>query len=95
MVFVIQYVDRPNDPSGNAMGGYLVNDGHNTVFISTGTPNNRGKLFEYVGNGDKAKGRDMVRDCISMPSFTINARQYNGMVCDIPTDEQRVFKGNH
>jgi hypothetical protein len=92
-MFVIQYVDRPNDPGGNAHGGYLVNDGSNTVFVSTRTPNNRGALYEYVGNGDRAKGMDMIKGCMCMPSLTINARQFNTLVCNTPTHEQRSFKG--
>lgn len=94
MAIAIQYMDRPNSPGGASYGGYCINDGSNTVFIETRAMNNLFPVYEWLGNGDRAKGREVYRDVLSMPSVTLNAKQYNSLVCTLPTGEQRsISKG--
>ena len=91
MALAIQYMDRPNSPSGAYYGGYCVNDGTNTVFISTRGASNLFPVYEWLGKGDRGKGRDIYKTALVMPSVTLNAKQYNALVCTIPTHEQRAY----
>lgn len=91
MGLAIQYMDRPNSPGGAYYGGYCINDGHNTVFVQTGSMNNMHPVYEWLGNGDRNKGRDIYNSALCMPSVTLNAKQYNALVCTLPTHEQRAY----
>lgn len=76
-MFAIQYINRP----GIGYGGYVVNDGTHTVFIKATTSNDTGHLFNWLGNGDIARGRDIERDySLALPPVFLNPRQYNDMV---------------
>ena len=93
----MQYMDRPNSPSGAYYGGYCINDGTNTVFIETRSMDNLLPVYKWLGNGTANTGRDYLRDNppLYMPSVTLNAKQYNALVTTLPTGEQRAFvKGN-
>jgi len=91
MPIAIQYMDRPNSPNGAYYGGYCVNDGSNTVFIETRAANNLLPVYAWLGNGDRAIGREVYKTALVMPSVTLNAKQYNTLVCSIPTHEQRAY----
>jgi hypothetical protein len=91
MPIAIQYMDRPNSPSGAYYGGYCINDGTNTVFVSTRSASNLFPVYEWLGNGDRNKGRVVYDSALVMPSVTLNAKQYNALVCTLPTHTQRAF----
>lgn len=95
MALAIQYMDRPNGPSGTVYGGYCINDGTNTVFVSTRGASNLFPVYEWLGNGDRNKGRDVYRTALTMPSVTLNAQQYNALVTTIPTHTQRAYTKGH
>lgn len=91
-MFSLQYMSRP-PIGGSVYGGYCINDGTNTVFIVTGAMDNLTPVYRWLGNGTVATGRDYYRDNppLVMPSVVLNAKQYNALVCTLPTDEQRGF----
>lgn len=93
MPIAIQYMDRPNTPSGNPIGGYCINDGSNTVFIPTNTMDNMVPVYRWLGNGTVNTGRDYLRTNppLFLPRVTLNASQYNALVTTLPTDSQRSF----
>ena len=86
-MFAIQYINRP----GNGHGGYIVHDDKGLVFIKATSSNDIRPLHAWLGNGNANKGRDMIRDAFSMPSVILNPAQYNALVCDMYTNEQRSF----
>lgn len=87
MVCAIQWVQRKE------CGGYLVNDGTNTVFVDTNTQDNTTPLYIYLGIGDTVKGKSVYDSALIMPSMVINAAQYNALIASMPNDSQEVFKG--
>lgn len=90
-MFALQYMTRP----GTGYGGYVVNDGSNTVFIKATTPSDRGTLYRWLGNGDMAKGRDMANSpaCFSMPDVSLNPAQYNAIVNPMPIHSACAYSG--
>lgn len=91
MPFAIQFINRP----GLYHGGYVINDGTHTTFVSTGGEGNTFPLYEWLGNGDKGIGRDIARGegCFSIPSVILNPAQYNSLIASIEDSKVIAFKG--
>jgi hypothetical protein len=95
MVFAIQHLSRPKLPNGQKPGIFLVNDGSNTVAITSNGSASVNALYHWLGNGDENKGRVIGEssDCLTLPSLSINAQQYNALVTSLPTENDVLFKG--
>lgn len=87
-MFAIQYVNRP----GTGYGGYVVNDGSNTVFIKATTPVDTRRLYVWLGNGDSVKGKDIHNiHALILPNVILNPAQYNAMVNPMPTHDTKAY----
>lgn len=90
----IQYIERKGTNGGMNYGGYVVNDGTHTVFVSCGTKANTRPLYLYLGKGDDLKGMAVYREnAFIMPDVLLNAAQYNTLIASMDTHSSRVFKG--
>jgi hypothetical protein len=74
-----QYIDRPNSKSGTTYGAFLLYMGNDTVVVHA-SGRNIHKLWDYVGNGNKGIGKERLKHFTELPSFTLNASQYNSTV---------------
>lgn len=91
-MFAYQYITRP----GNGYGGYVVNDCTNTVFIRATSESDTLLLREWLGKGDRARGRAILdSEGISLPTVSLNPAQYNAMVSPMCTHEQRAYTKGH
>lgn len=94
MAFAIQYINRP----GTGYGGYVVNDGTNTVFVKATTPNDTRRLYVWLGNGNDIEGKRIANssEALTLPNVMLNPAQYNVMVGSMPTHDVKAFtvKGN-
>jgi len=87
-VFAIQYVNRP----GTGYGGYVVNDGSNTVFIKATTESDTRRLYVWLGNGDAVKGRGIANThSLCLPSVVLNPAQYNTMIGGMCTPDIKAY----
>jgi hypothetical protein len=73
---VFQYIDRHNSKGGTVYGAFLIYTNERTYVIhSPGRDMHR--LYSYVGNGDKGKGRDIISTVMQLPDMTLYPSQYN------------------
>lgn len=87
-MFAIQYVNRP----GTGYGGFIVNDGSNTVFIKATTPVDTRRLYTWLGNGDSIKGKGIANThALTLPNVVLNPAQYNAMVGGMSTYDVKAY----
>jgi fructosamine-3-kinase len=93
MVCAIQYIERKDTKGGGFHGGYVVNDGTNTVFVDTRTESNLRDLYLWLGNGDDLRGMRVYRASLRLPRALLVTGAYNGMVASIECSKAVSFKG--